>query len=169
MATSATNSGANDPLRKAYMDISNTVNNLNRKVTFYNINSVIKTQALFTACFAIGYLTAWAATALFGMTAGVIVALPIAVLGSLALGGYVCDKMESSCKKKIADIHRACIKSMKKFNHDINKAMNLVTYRKAALPYTISKIKLDSFETVQNRYDNRPFINKWTPNFLRFA
>jgi len=170
MTTSATNT-ANNPLQKAYMDISNSVNNLNRKITFYNIKTVIKTYTLFLASFAMGYLTAWAATILLGMTAGMFVAFPLAILGGLALGQYANQKMSKTLIKKGEDIDAAVKKSIAKYSHDINRAMHLDGYgcRHGWFPMTVQKIQLDSFKEVQKRYDNRPFINKWSPNFLRFA
>jgi len=157
------------PLKKAYMDISNTINGINRDVTFYNIKTAIKTYATFLGAFSIGYGSAWACSAILGAIAGIFIAFPAAMLASIALGRYVTGKMNNALLKKGKEIDAAVNKSMEKYGHDIKRAMHLDGCINGLLPFTIQKITLDSFEEVQKRYDGRSFVRRWTPDCFKSA
>lgn len=144
----------NNPLKEAYNDLSNTINDLNKSITFQNIKTVVKIYTfLFAAC-SFGYFAGWAGNALIGGTIAPIFSLPFALIGGYAIGAYLGRHLGKQTSQFILKITDVFAKKITSYDPDIQKAFGRINFIKLSwFPETFSKIKFDSFDVVEKRYN----------------
>lgn len=174
-----------DPLAKAYVDLSETVKDINKKISFYNFKTVVKTFFVFLTILVTHLCIISACVNSFsplGILLGILKAVPVSYMLNKLIEPYKeirkCERnFAKSMQKRITDLFSTFKENIRKaFNpvklnsiHTIN-IFEIADSKKLDEQFGFSyryfgpldKLKMEEWEDVKNRYN----VNKGLFSFL---